>query len=208
MLVLACFATDAPWHQVSRSDSVTIFRRPHSETTMTETLSVGIVDAPPWVVKNALDDYQPKIGQMPYLAEARVLKRDDRGVVIYNRASPPLVADRDYTIVMYDASFVRADGTVVYVSRWRTANEEGPPARDGVVRIDKIEGYWQLEPIDGGKRTRATYLLIASPGGNLPQSIADWGTNTGMVGVFDALRTRSRVPIYAKAPPPPPTRRE
>lgn len=201
-------AADVPWQLVSRSESVVIYRRPHGSTSLTETMAVGVVDAPPWVVKNALDDYEPKVGQMPYLAEARVLKRDARGAIIYNRAAPPVVANRDYTILMYDASFVRKDGEIVYVARWRAANDEGPPPREGVVRLEKIEGYWQLEPIDDGTRTRATYVLVASPGGTLPQSIADWGTNTGMAGVFEALRTRSRVDSYAVKPPPPPTRHE
>lgn len=195
------------WDEVSRSPALTVYRRPHGDGVLTEWMATGTVDATPYVVKNALDDYTPKVGQMPYMAETKVLKRDARGTVIYNRTAPPLVDDRDYTIRMFDDSYVREDGLVVYVARWRTANDEGPPPRDGVVRVDKTEGYWSLEPLDGGKRTRATYFVVASPGGNVPHSIADMGTNSVMADIFTALRTRAKVKAYAQRKPPTPTKR-
>lgn len=196
------------WEEVSRSAGLVVYRRPHRGSTLTESMATGVVDAPPWVVKNALDDYDPKVGQMPYMAETKVLKRDDKGAIIYNRTAPPLVDDRDYTIRMFDDSFVRADGSVVYVARWVTANDEGPGPREGVVRVDKTEGYWRLDPIEGGKRTRATYFVVASPGGNIPQAIADMGTTSVMADIFTAVRARAKVKRYAEVRPATPTKTE
>lgn len=207
LFVLAADPPQAAWVEVSRTAALTTYRRPHVDGVLTEWMATGNVDAQPFIVKNALDDYVPKVGQMPYLAETKVLKRDAKGAVIYNRTAPPLVDDRDYTIRMFDDSYVRADGAVVYVARWRTANDEGPAPRDGVVRVDKAEGYWRLDPIDDGKRTRATYFVVASPGGNIPQSIADMGTSSVMADIFTALRTRAKVTSYAENKPPAPTRR-
>jgi hypothetical protein len=204
----AAQTSQAAWVEVSRTAALTVYRRTHSDGVLTEWMASGSIAAPPYVVKNALDDYTPKVGQMPYMAETKVLKRDANGTVIYNRTAPPLVDDRDYTIRMFDDSYVRKDGAVVYVARWRTANDEGPPPRDDVVRVDKTEGYWRLDPIDDGKRTKATYFVVASPGGNIPQSIADMGTNSVMADIFTALRARAKVKSYAETKPPPPTKQE
>ena len=206
LLVLASPA-ELPWQEVARSAAVTVYRRPRGGTAVTETLAVGELDAPPWVVMNALADYEPEEGQMPYVAEVKVLKRDARGTVIYNRTSPPVVDDRDYTIRMFDDSFVRADGAVVYVARWVTANQEGPPPKPGVVRVNLTEGYWRLDPIGDGKKTRASYFVFAEPGGSLPQSVADFGTNTAMADVFNALRARVKASKYRARAPARPTKR-
>lgn len=170
-----------------------------------ETLAVGAVDAPPWVVKNAIDDYEASDGAMPYLREMRVLSRDARGTLIYHRTSPPLVADRDYTIRMSDESYLRDDDAVVYVVRWRAANAEGPPPRAGVVRVAETEGYWRLEPIDAGTRTRASYWIFADPGGSVPHALAGWGTNTMMSSIFKAIRQRAVNKKYWQVRPAAPT---
>ena len=199
--MIAGTPVDEGWNEAGRSAGVVIYRREHEASGLNETLAIGAVDAPPWVVKNALDDYEAKDGAMPYITEMRVLRRDEKGALIYHRTSPPLITDRDYTIRMFDESFVRSDGAVVYICRWRTANDEGPPVRSGVVRIEKTEGYWRLEPIDDGARTRATYFVFITPGGAIPHQITDWGTTTVMGGIFDALRARAAQPKYAKDKP-------
>jgi hypothetical protein len=200
-LALAAFVCTAeiPWRKVGDEAGVAVFQRERADAGGTETMGVGVVDMPPLVVKNALDDYEAKDGAMPYLVEMRVLRRDATSTLIYHRTSPPLIADRDYTIRMWDESATDARGEIVYVCRWRTANAEGPPPRDGVVRVDVTEGYWQLEPIDGGKRTRATYRAFATPGGAIPDSLAAWGTASVVGKIFDAIRVRAKNPHYARA---------
>lgn len=200
-------ADAAGWTEVSRTSALVVYRRPHAVGSLTEWMATGTIEAAPFVVKNALDDYTPKVGQMPYMAETKVLKRDAEGAVIYNRMAPPLVDDRDYTIRMFDDSYVRNDGAIVYVARWRTANGEGPAPRAGVVRVDKTEGFWRLDPSDDARHTRATYFVVVEPGGNVPQSIADMGTSSIMGDIFTALRARVKVKSYAESKPTAPTKR-
>lgn len=204
MSIVASPASEG-WEESGRKAGVVVYTRARRGTrSLNETLAVGAVDAPPWVVKNAIDDYEAEDGPMPYLKEMRVVSRDERGAVIYHRTSPPLVADRDYTIRMSDDSYVRDDGSTVYVTRWRTANAEGPPPRAGIVRIERTEGRWTLEPIDGGKRSRASYEVFVDPGGRVPGAFVEWGTNTMMADVFKAIRVRVVNKKYWQAPPPRP----
>jgi hypothetical protein len=191
------------WTEAGRDGGVTVYVR---EQPRRETLGVGVIEAPPWVVKNAIDDVDAKTGRMPYLLESRVLKRDGRGIVLYNRTSAPVLADRDYTIRMFDASFVKPDGTVVYVVRFIIANEEGPPPRTGVVRVNETYGEWRYEPIAGGAMTRAYYFIYADPGGAVPSALANWGTQQMMSGIFGALRERVKDPLYRAREPSRPVR--
>ncbi len=204
-LVLACVnPLDEGWEVAGRRDGVVVYQRPHPGSPHPEVLAVAIWDVPPWVAKNAVDDVEAKDG-IPYLTEARVLKRDDKGVVIYNRVSPPVVSDRDYTIRFFDQSYT-ADGVTVWIARWRTANDEGPPKRSGVVRIPENDGYWRFEPVDGGARTRAHYWVYTNPGGALPASFAAAGSTTMMPDVVNAIATRAKKAKYREKMPAPPSR--
>src|SRR3989442_255971 len=89
-------------------------------------------------------------------------------------------------VVVYQST--NKGGRVGYVCRWRTANNEGPAVRSGVVRVDTTEGYWQLEP--HGEKTRATYYAFATPGGSIPRELADWGTSMAIGKIFEAIRER------------------
>ncbi|OGQ25017.1 MAG: hypothetical protein A2138_08490 [Deltaproteobacteria bacterium RBG_16_71_12] len=195
---------DEGWEVVGRRDGVVVYQRPHAGSPHPEVLAVGILDVPPWVAKNAVDDVVADDG-MPYLAEARILKRDERGLVIYNRVSPPLVADRDYAIRFFDQSYT-IGGVTIWIARWRTANDEGPPKRSGVVRVPINEGYWRFEPVDGGKRTRASYWVFTDPGGAVPAPLAAVGSTTLLPDVVNGLAARARRPKYRAKMPPVPTR--
>lgn len=200
-LTLAAATTTASWEPVDGVQGFKLFQRDTGEATR-EMLAVATIDAPPYVVKNAVDDFEADTGRMPFVTEVRVLSRDDeaREAVVYNRTSVPLVADRDYTVRVIDDSFVRDDGQVVYVQRWRVANDRGPRERPGVVRVERSEGYWRFEPLDGGARTRATYFLSATAEG-IPKPLADWGTQNILSGIFEAVRDRVAEPKYRETQP-------
>ena len=200
MLALALIiAASSTWQPVDGVKGFKLYQRDVGEATR-EMLAVATIDAPPYAVKNAVDDFEAATGKMPFVSEVRVLARDRVGAIVYNRTSAPLIADRDYTIRVYDDSFVRDDGEVVYVQRWRNANERGPSQKPGVVRVDRTEGYWQFEPIDGGERTRATYFLVAKAEG-IPRQLADWGTQNVLSGVIGAVRERAAEPKYRQNQP-------
>ena len=206
MLTVASSPSAHGWQEVGRRDGVSVYFRERERDGNHETLGVGVLAAPPWIVKPALDDVQAKTGRMPSLIEDHVIRRDARGVVVYNRTSAPVIADRDYTLRMFDDSFVGNDGDVVYVIRFHTANDEGPPPRSGVVRVPEIYGEWRLESVAGGTMTRASYFVYVDPGGSIPITIAQWGAQQMFAGVFDAVRTRVKDPAYRAQEPTRPTR--
>lgn len=200
MLALALIlAASGAWQPVDGVKGFKLFQRDTGEATR-EMLALAVIEAPPYVVKNAVDDFEAKTGRMPFMAEVRVLARDEASALVYNRTSAPLVADRDYTIRVTDDSFVRPDGETVYVQRWHAANDQGPDMKPGVVRVSRAEGYWRFEPIDGGTRTKATYFLLAQAEG-IPKPIADWGSQQLLSAVFAAVRDRVDQPKYRESQP-------
>jgi len=77
--------------------------------------------------------FMPTLG-MPFI------KREATPVIGYQRLSPKIVEDRDYTFACLERYGwpQRAE----YLSQWQTANEMGPPEQKGVVRLKVLQ--WQL----------------------------------------------------------------
>jgi hypothetical protein len=124
-------------------------------------------------------------------------EEDGRVVHFYTRVNPPVVSRRDYTMRMVDEGEV--GGGALRIS-W-TPSDRGPPPRPGVVRVEVNEGFWLLEPVDGGARTRATYRLHTDPGGSVPAFAADLANREALPGVLEAVRRAARDPRYRDRPP-------
>jgi len=62
------------------------------------------------------------------------------------------------------------------------------PVLKDVVRVRINEGYWLLEPREEGKKTFATYYVYTSPGGALPNFIANKGNTIAVPKVFEAIK--------------------
>ena len=115
-----------------------------------------------------------------------MVKREADSIVGYQRLSPKIVADRDYTLRVWNKSWPAADG-LVFLIRWAPANELGPPEKKGVVRVKICDGGWLLEP-DGAIRTRATYSVYTDTGGLIPALIANYASQTGISRLFEAVK--------------------
>jgi hypothetical protein len=162
---------------------------------------VAAVDAPPAVVRRVVTDWTRYAEVMPYTEEGRVVatEEDGRVVHLYTLVNPPVVSRRDYTMRMVDEGVVA--GGALRIS-W-TPSARGPPPRAGVVRVTVNEGFWLLEPADGGARTRATYRLHTDPGGSVPAFAAALANHEALPGVLQAVRRAARDPRYREPSPPP-----
>ncbi len=131
---------------------------------------------------------------MPSVTECQLIKRDGDSIVGYQRLSPKVCADRDYTLRVWKESW-RAPNGLVFMSRWSPANELGPPEKKGVVRVKLCEGKWLLEP-EGITKTRATYSIYTDTGGYIPSFIANHVSLTGIKRLFAAIRNQVKDPKY------------
>ncbi len=200
-VVRAADAPPAGWEELSRSDNVVVYGKAREGSSIRELRAVGTIDAPNWVIKNVIDDGDHYADFMPNVLESHVLARDPvhHTTIAYAKLSTPIISARDYVLLIHDESHPAPDGGVVYKSRWEPT-EKGPAEKPGVVRIKVNEGYWLLEPIDNGQKTRATYQLYTD-GGGLPAFILNQATKRRIGEEFEAIEKRSAQPQYHKSKP-------
>ena len=201
-------STDDYWKLSGQEKNVVIYSRPRPGSPLKEFKAVGPIDAPTGAVCAVIDDFQNYPKFMPYTTECRVIRRDGDSIVGYQRLSPKVCADRDYTLRVWKKSWPSTDG-LVFMSHWSPANELGPPEKKGVVRVKLCEGKWLLEP-DGANKTRATYFIYTDTGGFIPSFIANRISMTGITKLFAAVRKQVTDPRYAVSMPggTPPAARE
>ena len=192
-------SADDYWKLSDHEKDVMIYSRPRPGSALKEFKAVGPIDAPTSAVSAVIDDFQNYPKFMPYMTECRLIKRDGDSIVGYQRLSPKVCADRDYTLRVWKKSWSSTNGSV-FMSHWSPANELGPPEKKGIVRVKLCEGKWLLEP-DGANKTRATYFIYTDTGGFIPSFIANRVSLTGITKLFAAVRQQVKDPKYAVSMP-------
>ena len=185
------------WKLTADAKDVLIYSRPHAESNLKEFKAIGTIDAPSSAVHAVIDDFENYPKFMPYTVECRLIKSEGDSVIGYQRLSPKIIEDRDYTLRVSKKSWPGAKG-LTYSSQWQTANELGPPERKGVVRLKVCNGAWLLEP-DGPTKTRATYSIFSETGGFIPPFIANHASLTGIKKLYAAIQKQAKEPKYAAA---------
>ena len=182
------------WRFVKDSSGVSLYSRTRAGTGLKEFRAVGEIDAPTRAVHNVIDDIDGYPSFMPYTMECRLIKRDGDSFLTYQRLSPKIVGDRDFTLRIRKKSWPGQDG-LVYLNEWEPANEFGPSEKPGVLRVKRNEGSWLLEPA-GATKTRATYFIYTDSGGKLPAFLANVASEIGIKKVFAAVRKQVKDPKY------------
>lgn len=183
------------WKLASQSGGIALYSRPRASSSLKEFKAVGAIDASTKAVHNVLDDVHGYPNFMPFTAECRIVAREGDAVITYQRLSPKICSDRDYTIRIHQKSWP-GPGGLTYLNRWESANELGPAERKDVLRVKLCEGAWLLEP-DGANKTRATYSIYTDSGGALPAFLANGASAFGIKKVFAAVRKQVKDPKYS-----------
>jgi hypothetical protein len=204
LLLLApafCLASDpAPsgpsdgWTLSSESNGVMLYSRPRPGSPLKEFKAVAEIEAPAQTVHRVLDDIEAYPRFMPFMTECRLIKREGDSIITYQRLSPKICRDRDYTLRVRETSWAGANG-LIYLNRWEPADELGPAEKKGVLRVKRCEGEWLLEPEDATK-TRATYTIYTDSGGAIPAFIANSASKIAIGRLFVALRKQVKDPKY------------
>src|SRR6266566_455154 len=183
------------WKLAADTKEAINYSRPHAESRLKEFKAIGAIDASTYAVHGVIDDFENYPKFMPYTLECRLLKREGDSMIGYQRLSPKICEDRDYTLRVWKKSWPAADG-FVYLDRWAPANELGPPEKKGVVRVKACEGGWLLEP-NGANKTRATYSIYTDTRGAIPAFIVNRASQIGIGKLFAAVRKQVKNPKYA-----------
>lgn len=189
MVVLADAPKNDGWEVAAQEDNLTVYARDRKDTSVREMKAVGTIDAPPEKVWKALRDYDHYSKNMPYTEVSKIVAREggDKVIWFYSVVNTPIVAKRDYCIKLTDVS--KWDGGKGYLKViWTASNDKAPPKQEDVVRVTVNDGYWLLEPADGGKKTKATYYVFTDPGGSLPKWLVNKANSSAVPDVFEATK--------------------
>ena len=195
-IALSIFAAEpsSEWKLAKQTNGVSIYSRPHAGSKLKEFKAIGEIDASTKSVNNVLDDVESYSSFMPYTAECRILQKNDDSIISYQRVSPKIVNDRDYTLRIRKKSWPTANG-VAYLNEWSAANEHGPKEKQGVFRVKQCDGSWLLEAA-GANKTRATYSLFTDSGIIVPAFLANMISETGISKLYEAVRKQVKDPKY------------
>jgi START domain len=187
-VVLAAGA-EVPWEQAGQSDGITVYSRERKDSGVHEVKATGMFDGAPKDVWAAIRDYPHYTQTMPYTEEAKVVSTEQDGKVIYfySVINAPLVDRRDYVIKLVDESDWQ-DGKGYLKVTWTASDKDAPPARNNVVRVKTNDGYWLLEPREGGAKTFGTYYLYTDPGGSLPKWVVNKANSSTVPDIFKCIR--------------------
>jgi hypothetical protein len=185
------------WKSEGQGGAVALFSQPRANTSLKKFKAIGEIDAPVRAVHSVIDDFANYTAFMPYTVESRVVKRDGTGTFFYQRLSPKIVSDRDYTLHVREKSW-NGQGGPVFQHSFEAANEAGPPEAKGFTRVKICEGAWLLESL-GPNLTRATYTLDTDNGGKVPAFIANPASEMAIRKLFAAVRKQVKDPKYTVA---------
>jgi Polyketide cyclase / dehydrase and lipid transport len=183
------------WKFVKETGGISFSSRARAGSSLKEFRAVGEIGAPSRAVHNVLDDVAAYPDFMPFAKECRIIKREGDALFAYQRLSPGIVRDRDYTLRICRKSWP-AQGGPVFLDQWELANASGPGEKPGVLRVKVNEGKWLLEPA-GAAKTRATYCIYTDCGGKLPALLANAANEIGISKIFIAIRSQVRLPKYS-----------
>lgn len=190
-------SADDGWKLDSRGGNVALYSRPRPNSSLKEFKAVGEIDASIRTVHAVIDDLESYTNFMPYTVECRIVKHQGDAVLFYQRLSPKIVSDRDYTLRVQEKSW-RGPNGLVFLHRFEAANEFGPAEQKGFTRVKVCNGGWLLEPAPGSK-TSATYSLDTDNGGKIPTFIANPASEIGIRKLFAAVRKQVKDPKYNTA---------
>lgn len=181
-LMTAAMLSGQGYDRVGERSGVTVWRRAGHAIDLA---AQGDIDAPPDVVLKILTDYGSHPKWVHGLSVSKVLDRSDGALDVYQRLSLPMLDDRDFEMHVTWSS--DGGGRVI---RFKTTNDKAPPLQKGVVRVPVHEGGWDLEPVDGGRRTRALYHFRMELGGSLPMWMARGRASKDVPALFDGIRNQ------------------
>jgi hypothetical protein len=177
------------WEQAADTDGIKVLVRNRKDSEVREVKAHGMVDAEPERVWKVVRDFPNYPKTMPYIETCQVLGVEQDGKIqyVYTVVNPPIIDRRDFTIRVTDESEWKG-GEGYMKSAWTMTSEKGPPLKQGTIRLKSNDGYWKLEPRDGGKKTFVTYYVYTDPGGEVPKWIVNQANGNTVPDVIRAVR--------------------
>jgi len=168
-------AAEPEWEELFTEEGIKVWKREIPGTSLVEFRGRGLVEAPIRRLAAIIRHDERKVEWMQNCVNAFTVEHYGPGhMASYNRTgSPvPLVSDRDVVVEGKTQMFPAEKRVLVHFEKIDHAKM---PPIDGVVRMPRLRGYWDMKQIDG-HTTELTYQIQADPGGLLPKWVVNWAS--------------------------------
>jgi len=191
------------WELAGEANAVRVLQRPWPGSEFPEAMARTVFATTPRRVYQVVSGYDRFADFIPYVLESRVLAT--RGALrwVYQRLRfPGPITDRHYVIRVEDTRGQNGPGSIQI--HWRLAVDQAAAGRGaGVLRPAAMRGAWLLQPLDGGTRTDARYIIHLDPGGALPSWFMSLASGLYLRRVMAAVRGRVQPPVTTLTSPAP-----
>ena len=171
-------------------DGIAVYSRTTTGTNVREVRAKMVIAAPPEAVfEAAMDPATFKSTMKKYVEKSRVYRVDEPNVWYnYQRLNLPVIAKRDYCL-RYEKEVDVQKG--VYRIKWQASSRFGPPPIEGVVRVTKIEGSYQITSDRKRKQSTIRYTLLTDPGGSIPSWLINFANRRSLPDILRQVKDAS-----------------
>lgn len=187
---------ERPWELVDNDDDIQIWSRPSPQSSIDEVLARAQVGVPVSRLWDVLEDVEHYHEFMPHMSNARILERAGPAVIYqYQKVDAPMVSTRD-CVMRIELDIDREKGR--FRREYRVSRHPlAPPVEDGVIRMQKAQGVWEIRRIND-TTSELIYQALAEPGGRIPSWITNYANSSVVSDVLSAVRARARNPDYGQ----------
>ena len=186
------------WKVIRTSDELSIYEKNRQKGNKARAiLARSELDLPPWRIWRALNDFSRFPEFIPFVEETVVLARGEKELLLFQLVDSPWpIQNRCFTVRMQLELPLKPTGH--YRQSWDLAPPSMQIERECGIRTPTNRGYWDLEPLDGGARTRLTYLIESDPGGKLPGFAVAYSHRRAVPKLFESIREQASQARYAR----------
>ena len=183
----AALPAHAEWRIVTSESGVEVSQDDATGGGLPRFRGVGEVSADPDRIVAIIRDVAHQCDWMPDCSEARVVRNEPQGVLLYRRTDAPWpVSDRD--VLLRSTIHVVEPAKEIHIV-FSSVEDPAVPPRAGLVRIPRLSGSYKVRSLAPG-RSQVEIEVDADPGGNFPAWLAARTTRDNPIRTIVNLRRR------------------
>jgi len=182
-------AAQVPWTLSVRNESpggeyVVYTRKPPGSKFSTYRLE-AVLDSPAEEVARVAHENLSDPEFRPKNTVKTILRNDSEATLVHSHIiiNAPFISDRD-VISRVERSY--DPETHAHTVSWKATNE-GPPPKDGIVRLTRSDGFWRFTPTPEGS-TLAVYVSYTELAGSIPAWVINSVMRDTMAQGIEGLR--------------------
>ena len=176
------------WEHVKTEKGVRVDQKEVKDRDLPTFRGATVINANIYALLAVINDFDRHPEWMHSCKESKLLKKTgDFYLLSYNRTHAPWpVSDRD--VVLESKVSLIPEKNMVRINFKGTSSPLKPEV-DGVVRMMRLRGFYQLKAISANK-TRVMYQVDADPGGSIPAWVAEMVVDDMPVNTLTNLRSQ------------------